>query len=140
MGLGVNFWFSLFYAAIHAFFFFVAIWESMMNIEVGTQLDKIVIFVYFALVMGFGAYFGKNSKSTSDYFFGGKRFAWWLITISIVATGVGSHSFVKYSTKAYQYGLSSTMTYLNDWFFMPLFMFGWFQLFITQSSFNTRIL
>ena len=97
----------------------------MMNIEVGTQLDKIVILVYFALVMGFGAYFGKYSKSTNDYFFGGRRFAWWLITISIVATGVGSHSFVKYSTKAYQYGLSSTMTYLNDWFFMPLFMFGW---------------
>ena len=42
-----------------------------------------------------------------------------------MATGIGSHSFVKYSTKAYQYGFSSTMTYLNDWFFMPLFMFGW---------------
>ena len=75
--------------------------------------------------MGFGAYFGKYSKTTSDYFFGGRRFSWWLITISIVATGIGSHSFVKYSTKAYQYGFSSTMTYLNDWFFMPLFMFGW---------------
>ena len=67
----------------------------MMNIEVGTQLDKIVILVYFALVMGFGAYFGKYSKSTSDYFFGGRRFAWCLITISIVATGVGSHIFVE---------------------------------------------
>ncbi len=75
--------------------------------------------------MGFGAYFGKYSKTTSDYFFGGRRFSWWLITISIVATGIGSHSFVKYSTKAYQYGFSSTMTYMNDWFFMPLFMFGW---------------
>ena len=75
--------------------------------------------------MGFGAYFGKYSKTTSDYFFGGRRFSWWLITISIVATGIGSHSFVTYSTKAYQYGFSSTMTYMNDWFFMPLFMFGW---------------
>ncbi len=96
-----------------------------MDIAVGTSLDRIVIFAYFALVMGFGAYFGKYSKNTTDYFFGGRRFAWWLITISIVATGVGSHSFVKYSTKAYQYGLSSTMTYMNDWFFIPLFMFGW---------------
>jgi SSS family solute:Na+ symporter len=97
----------------------------MMDIAVGTSLDRVVILAYFALVMGFGAYFGKYSKNTTDYFFGGRRFAWWLITISIVATGVGSHSFVKYSTKAYQYGLSSTMTYMNDWFFMPLFMFGW---------------
>ncbi len=96
-----------------------------MEITVGTGIDRIVILVYFLLVMGFGAYFGKYSKTTSDYFFGGRRFSWWLITISIVATGIGSHSFVKYSTKAYQYGFSSTMTYMNDWFFMPLFMFGW---------------
>ena len=96
-----------------------------MEIAVGTNLDRIVILFYFLLVMGFGAYFGKYSKTTSDYFFGGRRFSWWLITISIVATGIGSHSFVKYSTKAYQYGFSSTMTYMNDWFFMPLFMFGW---------------
>jgi len=96
-----------------------------MDIAIGTQLDRIIIIAYFTLVMGFGAYFGKYSKTTSDYFFGGRRFSWWLIAISIVATGVGSHSFVKYSTKAYQYGLSSTMTYMNDWFFMPLFMFGW---------------
>ena len=96
-----------------------------MEITVGTGIDRVVILVYFLLVMGFGAYFGKYSKTTSDYFFGGRRFTWWLITISIVATGIGSHSFVKYSTKAYQYGFSSTMTYMNDWFFMPLFMFGW---------------
>ena len=96
-----------------------------MEISAGTGIDRIVILVYFTLVMGFGSYFGRYSKSTSDYFFGGRRFSWWLITISIVATGIGSHSFVKYSTKAYQYGFSSTMTYMNDWFFMPLFMFGW---------------
>ena len=96
-----------------------------MEISVGTGIDRAVILIYFLLVMGFGAYFGKYSKTTSDYFFGGRRFSWWLITISIVATGIGSHSFVKYSTKAYQYGFSSTMTYMNDWFFMPLFMFGW---------------
>jgi SSS family solute:Na+ symporter len=45
--------------------------------------------------------------------------------MSIVATGVGSHSFVKYSAKGFQHGISSTMTYLNDWFFVPFFMFGW---------------
>ncbi len=45
--------------------------------------------------------------------------------MSIVATGVGSHSFLKYSAKAYEHGFSSTMTYMNDWFFMPLFLFGW---------------
>ena len=45
--------------------------------------------------------------------------------MSIVATGVGSHSFIKYSAMGFQAGFSSTMTYLNDWFFMPFFLFGW---------------
>ncbi|OGU67012.1 MAG: sodium:proline symporter, partial [Stygiobacter sp. GWC2_38_9] len=44
---------------------------------------------------------------------------------SIVATGVGSHSFVKYAAKGLEHGVSSTMTYMNDWFFMPFFLFGW---------------
>ena len=39
-----------------------------MEISAGTGIDRIVILVYFTLVMGFGAYFGRYSKSTSDYF------------------------------------------------------------------------
>ncbi|MEE9166103.1 MAG: sodium/solute symporter [Candidatus Neomarinimicrobiota bacterium] len=97
----------------------------MLGETVGTGLDQIVIIVYFAGILLFGSYFGRYAKTTSDFFFGGRRFAWWLITVSIVATGVGSHSFIKYSSKAFEYGFSSTMTYMNDWFFMPFFMFGW---------------
>ena len=81
--------------------------------------------VYFIAIMLFGSYFGRYTKNTSDFFFGGRRFSWWLITMSIVATGVGSHSFVKYSAKGFEHGISSSMTYLNDWFFIPFFMFGW---------------
>ena len=46
----------------------------MMDFVIGTNLDRIIILSYFLLVMAFGAYFGKYSKSTSDYFFGGRRF------------------------------------------------------------------
>ena len=91
----------------------------------GTATDWVVMFAYFIGIMLFGSYFAKYNRTTNDFFFGGRRFAWWLITVSIVATGVGSHSFVKYSAKGFEYGLSSTMTYMNDWFFMPFFLFGW---------------
>ena len=97
----------------------------MTEASIGTTLDQIIIVVYFAVILLFGSYFGRYAKSTSDFFFGGRRFAWWLITISIVATGVGSHSFIKYSSKGFQHGFSSTMTYMNDWFFVPFFIFGW---------------
>ncbi|MEE9571914.1 MAG: sodium:solute symporter family protein [Candidatus Neomarinimicrobiota bacterium] len=93
--------------------------------DIGSTTVWIVMLIYFAIVMLFGSYFGRYTRSTSDFFFGGRRFSWWLITMSIVATGVGSHSFVKYSAKGFEHGLSSTMTYINDWFFVPFFLFGW---------------
>lgn len=93
--------------------------------NIGTSTDWIVMVFYFLLVMLFGSYFGRYNRSTQDFFFGGRRFSWWLIAFSIVATGVGSHSFIKYSAMGFQHGFSSSMTYMNDWFFMPFFLFGW---------------
>lgn len=98
----------------------------MENVHsLGTSFDWIIMLSYFLIVMLFGSYFGKYNRNTHDFFFGGRRFSWWLIAFSIVATGIGSHSFIKYSAKGFEYGFSSTMTYLNDWFFMPFFLFGW---------------
>jgi len=88
-------------------------------------IDWIVIIAYFFGMMGFGAYYGKFVKTSSDFFFGGQRFVWWIIAFSCIATLVGSYSFVKYSANAYKYGLSSSTSYLNDWMWLPLMMFGW---------------
>jgi len=93
--------------------------------NIGTSADWVIMIVYFIAIMLFGTYFGKYNRNTTDFFFGGRRFAWWLIAFSIVATGVGSHSFVKYAAKGFQHGFSSSMTYINDWFFIPFFLFGW---------------
>jgi SSS family solute:Na+ symporter len=92
---------------------------------IGTSLDYGIIVGYFVVVLGFGALFGRYTKTTKDFFFSGQRFPWWLIAFSMVATIVGSYSFIKYSSVAFTYGLSSTQTYWNDWYWMPLFMFGW---------------
>ena len=43
----------------------------------------------------------------------------------MVATGIGSYSYLKYSEQGYNTGMSSSMTYTNDWFIVPFFMFGW---------------
>ncbi len=97
-----------------------------MNGEmVGTPLDYAVIVLYFVSVVGFGLWFGKYTKSTTDFFFGGQRFAWWLIGFSGIATTVGSYSFVKYSDVGFRFGLSSTQSYLNDWFWIPILLFLW---------------
>ncbi|MFB6350840.1 MAG: sodium:solute symporter family protein, partial [Bradymonadaceae bacterium] len=76
--------------------------------------------LYFGAIVGAAAYFARFTRTTSDYFFGGRRFSGWLIAVSCVATTIGAYSFVKYGSAAFSYGFASSMTYLNDWFWMPL--------------------
>lgn len=91
----------------------------------GETLDYVIIVLYFVSVVGFGLWFGKYTKNTTDFFFGGQRFSWWLIAFSGIATTVGSYSFAKYSAVGFTHGLSSSQTYLNDWFWIPILLFLW---------------
>lgn len=84
-----------------------------------------VIILYFSFVMFLGIYFSRFSESINDFFFSGQRFSWWLPTMSMVATGIGSYSYLKYSEQGLNTGMSSTHVYLNDWFLFPVFLFGW---------------
>jgi SSS family solute:Na+ symporter len=99
--------------------------EQPARTTLGTPLDYAIMIAYFLCILGVGTYFGRGQTSLKGFFFGGQRFSWWLITLSLMATTVGSYSFVKYGRVAYQYGLSSSQTYLNDWFWIPLILFGW---------------
>ncbi|HEO69905.1 MAG TPA: sodium:solute symporter family protein [Candidatus Hydrogenedentes bacterium] len=96
-----------------------------MTQSLGQPIDYIVMLGYFGAVVLFGMYFSRYTRSTKDFFLGGQRFAWWLIAFSGIATTVGSYSFVKYSDVGFKYGISSTQSYLNDWFWMPILMLIW---------------
>ena len=91
----------------------------------GTALDYGIMIAYFAIILVIGTSFARKGRTTRDFFFAGQRFSWWLIAFSLIATTVGSYSFVKYSQAAYTYGTASSQTYLNDWFWVPLLVFGW---------------
>ena len=98
-------------------------WERKPTI--GTGLDYAIMVGYFVAMLAIGTWFGRGQTSTKDFFFGGQRFSWWLIAFSLVATTIGSASFVKYSKIAFSFGIASSQTYLNDWFWIPLLLFGW---------------
>ncbi len=91
----------------------------------GTTLDYAIVVLYFVMILGIGTWFSRRQKTTKDFFFGGQKFAWWLISFSLIATTVGSYSFVKYSEIGYTYGLGSSQAYWNDWMWFPLLAFGW---------------
>ena len=88
-------------------------------------LDWAVIATYFGLVVGAGLWFSRFTKTTQDFFFGGQRFAWWVVAISCVATLVGSYSFINYSEVGFNFGIPSLTNYTNEWFVLPFFLIGW---------------
>lgn len=87
--------------------------------------DWLALASYIAVVMAVGVVAGRFTKTTQDYFFAGQRFSWWLAAVSCIATLVGSYSFPQYAEVGYRYGFCSTMAYTNDWFVLPVFLFGW---------------
>lgn len=87
-----------------------------------------IIVGYFMMVAFFGTYFTKFSSNIHDFFFSGQRFAWWLPFFSMMATGIGAYSYLKYSEQGLNTGMNSAMAYMNDWFIVPLFFFGWLPL------------
>jgi len=92
---------------------------------VGSQLDYYIIVGYFIAIFAFGAFFVRFTKSTKDFFFGGQRFSWYFIAFSYVASIVGSYSFIKYSAAGFNNGMSSSMSYLNDWIVMSVLLLAW---------------
>ncbi|MDF1813435.1 MAG: sodium:solute symporter family protein [Verrucomicrobiales bacterium] len=99
--------------------------EARADRTIGKPVDFGIMIVYIIMILLIGTWFGRRQKGTKDFFFGGQRFSWWMIAFSLVATLVGSYSFVKYSQAAYNYGFASSQSYLNDWALMPLLLFGW---------------
>ncbi len=93
--------------------------------HLGTPLDYGIMVGYFCAILAIGTWYGRRQRTLKDFFFGGQRFSWWLITFSLIATVVGSYSFVKYSQAGYRFGTGSAQTYMNDWLWLPLLIFGW---------------
>ncbi len=87
--------------------------------------DWLVLVAYLAAIVLVGMWFGKFTKNTDDFFFAGRRFSWWLVAISCVATLVGSYSFIQYAQTGYRFGFCGMLPYTNDWFVLPLFLLGW---------------
>lgn len=98
------------------------------GIEISHQSALVIGFVaiaYVIVITVFGGYFARFNKNINDFFYSGQRFSWWLPAASMIATGIGSYSYLKYSEQGFNTGMSSTMTYMNDWFIIPFFVFGW---------------
>jgi SSS family transporter len=83
-----------------------------------TTIDFIVLIVYVVGIAIFGAFFGKNQKTTKDYFLGGRNIPWWAIGLSVMATQASAITFIGAPGWGYSGGLERMNTFIN----VPLVM------------------
>ncbi|MYL20789.1 sodium/solute symporter [Halobacillus litoralis] len=78
-----------------------------------TVIDYIIFVVYVLGTAFIGAAFGKNQKSTKDYFLGGRSIPWWAIGLSVMATQASAITFIGAPGWGYDGGLTRIITFIN---------------------------
>lgn len=63
--------------------------------------DWIVIITYLAGIIGLGVWFGKDQRTTRDYFLGSRNIPWWGIGVSIVAAETSALTIIGVPALAY---------------------------------------
>jgi solute:Na+ symporter, SSS family len=63
--------------------------------------DWLIIFAYLVGIVGLGMWFGKDQRTTRDYFLGSKNVPWWAIGLSIVAAETSALTIIGVPAMAY---------------------------------------
>jgi len=63
--------------------------------------DWAIIIIYLAGIIALGVWFGKDQRTTRDYFLGSKNIPWWGIGLSIVAAETSALTIIGVPAMAY---------------------------------------
>ena len=66
-----------------------------------TWQDYAVLILLLALLIVVGLYFGREEKSTNDFFLGGRKIPWWAACLSFVATEISAVTIISVPAIAY---------------------------------------
>lgn len=69
-----------------------------------TGADMAVLCLHFTVITLIGAYFGRRTRDTEDYFVAGRSYPGWLLGISLFGATISSISFVAYPADAFRTG------------------------------------
>src|SRR5882757_913675 len=79
-------------------------------------LDWIVLFGTLSLIVGYGTWKSRGTKSMEGYLLGNKSLPWWSVGLSIMATQASAITFLSVPGQAYVDG----MRFLQFYFGLPL--------------------
>ena len=58
-----------------------------------SAIDILVFVAFYGLVLAVSLWKSRGSKTSEDYFLGGRQLPWWLIGVSIVAANISTEKF-----------------------------------------------
>ncbi|WP_437347177.1 sodium:solute symporter [Melioribacter sp. OK-6-Me] len=86
-------------------------------------LDWIIIFLYFAIILGLAWWvIKKQKKTTDDYFLAGRHLGWFIVGASIFASNIGSEHIVGLAGSGATDGVAMAHYELHAWCLLVL---GW---------------
>lgn len=68
-------------------------------------LDILVLFIYVCIIASIGLYVARGNKTTTQYFIAGRTIPAWAVAFTLMATLIGSGTFVGHPGTSYQRGL-----------------------------------
>jgi len=71
-----------------------------------SNVDFIIVIVYFLLVLGIGIWIGLKTKTEEDLFLGGRSLTWGVIGFSLFASNISSTTLIGLSGAAYTSGIA----------------------------------
>jgi SSS family solute:Na+ symporter len=74
-------------------------------------VDVAVIAIYFAAVLGIGAYLKSRAATGEDFFLAGREMTAWVAGLSFLAANLGALELMGWAASAYQYGILATHWY-----------------------------
>jgi SSS family solute:Na+ symporter len=76
------------------------------------SVDKVIIALYFIVVLGIGFYLRKFASTGEDFFMAGRKMTAWIAGLSFISANLSSLETMGWSAMAYQYGMLGAHAYL----------------------------
>ncbi len=95
-----------------------------------TDIDVILLVVYFTVIMVLGLYFSKREKTPTEYFLAGRNVGWIAIGCSLFATNISSEHFIGLAGSGASSGLAvghfewfaCFIVLVLAWVFVPVYL------------------
>ncbi len=76
------------------------------------SVDKVIVALYFLVVLGIGFYLKKFASTGEEFFMAGRKMTAWIAGLSFISANLSSLETMGWSAMAYQYGMLGAHAYL----------------------------